>query len=169
MSTTTLLDVVQEVLSSIDADDVNTITDTVEADQVVSIARSVYRNMTSNRDWPFFKRALQLSNSGDSEKPTHMILDDEVKELLFINYDTAELDATRKNYTEMHWLNPDDFLRRANKLSDASDNVMVVTDSSGIEIPVRTDTAPKYYTSFNDQDVVFDSYNSEVDSTIKSF
>jgi hypothetical protein len=168
MAQTTLLDVVQEVLSAMDSDEVNSIADTIESEQVVSIAKSVYRNMVSNRNWPFFRRAIQFNSSGNLNLPTHMYLQDEVKELEFVNYDVQREGSARKRYDRMHWLEPDDFLYKTNQNNDDADNTTVVTDPSGIELVIRNDTPPKYYTSFDDTTIVFDAYDSAVDDTLIS-
>ena len=47
----TLLEIVQEILSDMDSDEVNSIDDTVESQQVASIVRSAYMAIMSNRNW----------------------------------------------------------------------------------------------------------------------
>ena len=47
----TLLAIVQEILSDMDSDEVNSIDDTVESQQVASIVRSAYMAIMSNRNW----------------------------------------------------------------------------------------------------------------------
>lgn len=168
MAQTTLLDVVQEVLSAMDSDQVNSIMDTFESEQVVSIARAVYRDMVSNRNWPFFRRTIQFNSLANPSLPTHMTLQDEVKELVFVNYDTTQSATSRNRYEAMMWLEPDEFLRRLNQLNDLASNVTVVTDPTGVELAILTDKPPKFYTSFDDQTIVFDSYDSSVDDTIQS-
>ncbi len=168
MARTTLLDVVQEVLSAMDSDQVNSIMDTFESEQVVSIARAVYRDMVSNRNWPHFRRAIQLNSYADRALPTHTRLQQEVKELSFINYDTARGSSTRKRYQTLLWLEPDDFLRRLNQENDSADNIDIIIDPSGIELAIRNDTPPQYYTSFDDDTIIFDSYDNAVDDTIQS-
>jgi len=61
----TLLDMVQEILSDIDSDEIESIDDTVESEQVVSILKSTYYAMMSNRDWPHLRRSIQISSLGD--------------------------------------------------------------------------------------------------------
>lgn len=162
-----LLDIVQAVLSAMDSDEVNSIDDTVESQQVAAIVRSVYQNMISNRNWPHTKRPVKIVPYSDSEYPTHMRLQDEIKELCFINYNVIKDGETRKRYQRMTWLEPDDFLRQANSLNTDAGNVDIVVDPSGIEIAIRNDMAPKYYTSFDDDTLVFNSYNKEVDDTLQ--
>lgn len=48
----TLLDIVQDVLSDMDSDEVNSINDSIEALQVAAIAKSTFYNIIDGRDWP---------------------------------------------------------------------------------------------------------------------
>ena len=166
MAKMSLLEIVQDVLSSMDSDEVNSIDDTVESQQVSAIVRSVFYNMMSTRNWPHTRRPIQIGAYSNEDYPTHMKAQETIKELCFINYDTAKVDETRKRFQRMEWLDPDDFLRRCNALNTDEDTVDVIVDPSGIEIAIRNNTAPKYYTSFDDDTLVFDSYNKEVNSTL---
>ena len=163
----TLLDMVQEILSDMDSDEVNSFSDTVESEQVATIVRSTYLAMMANRNWPHTRQGLQLSPTTDSSRPTHMVVVGAVKELCFVNYDTKKFGEAKNVFTEMLYLQPEEFLRKANSIDETKSNAQLITDESGISFSVRNDTAPAYYTSFNDQDLVFDSYDSTVDSVLQ--
>lgn len=167
MAKLTLLDMVQEILSDMDSDEVNSIDDTVESEQVATIVKSTYFAMMSNRNWPHLRRSIQLQASGDSSKPTHMKVQDEVKELCFINYNKAKSGETKRRYSEITYLEPDQFIHKTNQENSDSSEVEVIIDYGGIELLVRNDKAPTYYTSFDDENLVFDSYDSVVDSTLQ--
>ena len=162
-----LLDMVQEILSDIDSDEVESIDDTVEAEQIVSILKSTYYAMMSNRDWPHLRRSIQISSLGDTAKPTHMKIQDGVKELCFLKYNKQKLGATKKDYGDITFLQPDHFLHKTNQEDSSSSDVLTVTDTGGIELLVRVDRAPTYCTSFDDEYIVFDSYDNTVDSTMQ--
>ena len=164
----TLLDIVQEVLNDLDSDEVNSINDTTESLQVATICKAVFRDMLSNRNWPHTRKAIEIVPYSNSSYPTHMRIQDEIKELSFLNYNTAKLDETRKRYTPISWIEQDDFLRRANSLNTDNTNVDVIIDPSGIEVAVRNDTPPKFFTSFNDDTLVFDSYDKEAGDTLQA-
>jgi hypothetical protein len=163
----TLLDMVQEILSDMDSDEVESIDDTVEAEQVVSILKSTYYSMMSNRNWPHLRRSIQISGIGDTSKPTHMKVQDEIKELCFINYNKAKVTDTRKRYNPVEYLQPDQFLHKTNQQNDTAAEVETISDTGGVEFFIRNDTAPTYYTSFDDEHLVFDSYDSAVDTTLQ--
>lgn len=163
----TLLEVVQDILNDMDSDEVNSIDDTMESQQVAQIVKSTYFALISNRNWPHLKRGISLDAPGSTATPTHMLLQDNVKELSFINYNKAKTGETRKQYQPVKWREPDDFLRMTNRRNSDESFVDVIIDPSGIELLIRNDKAPEYYTSFDDSHVVFDSYDISVDDTLQ--
>ena len=159
---------VQEILSDIDSDEVESIDDTVEAEQIVSILKSTYYAMMSNRDWPHLRRSIQISSLGDTAKPTHMKIQDGVKELCFLKYNKEKSGATKKDYGSVEYLQPDHFLHKTNQWDSSASDVTVVTDGGGIEVLVKNDKAPTYYTSFDDENIVMNSYDASVDTTLQN-
>lgn len=166
--TKTLLDITQEILSRMDGDEVNSISDTEESEQVARHIVSTYDAMVSNSNWFHTRRALTLVPRSDTDYPTHISLNENVKELSFINYNKVKSGETRKDYREVKWKEPDDFLRYINTRDSTASNVQVVTDDSGIELLILNDKAPEYFTSFDDENIIFDSFDSDVDTTIQS-
>ena len=164
---TTLLTITQDVLEDISGDEVNSIDDTPEATRVAKIIQGKYMAMMSNRNWPHMRQALTITPRSDSDFPTHMSIEDDLKELILINYDVAQAAATSKSYQKMKYKEIDEFISLLNYRSSANSNVVTVTDDSGIELLIIDDKHPEYYTSFNDTDLVFDSYDSTVDTTLQ--
>lgn len=158
---------VVDILNDMDGDEVNSIDDTFESSQVAQIIKSTYYAMMSNRNWPHTRQTVQLNPSGDTSYPTHMKVQEEIKELCFVNYNKAKTGETRKVYQPIKWLEPDDFLRVTNRRDNDSDNIDVIADYTGVELLIKNDLAPTYYTSFDDDNLVFDSYDSEVDNTLQ--
>lgn len=163
----TVLEIVQGILSDIDGDEVNSIGDTEESDQVSRIVKSTYEALVSHTTWPHTRRAVALTPRSDSDYPTHMSLNDNVKELISIFYNTADLGETRRKYKELKYKEPDDFLRIINRRNSDDSGVDIIIDDSGIELLIKNDKDPEYFTSFNDVDIIFDAYDSEVDSTLQ--
>ena len=163
-----LLDMVQEVLNDMDGDEVNSIDDTVESTQVASIVKSTYFAMMSSRNWPHLRKTIQLTPTTDLAQPTHMYVEEDIKELGFINYDTRKTGETRVRFVRMKWREPDDFLRITNSYNNDEDNVTSVLDDSQLDIQILNDRAPTIYTSFDDKTLIFNAYDSEVESNLQS-
>lgn len=168
MARLTLLELVQDIMNDIDADFVNSIDDTTESQQVAQIVKSTFFALMHRRNWRSNKQLLQLVASGDDALPTHMYLPENLSELTLINYDCRREGQTRKFYNNIKFIYPDEFLRRQNGLNDEADNVDVIQDPTGVELLIRNDVPPTYWTSFDDKAIVFDSYEKGVDDTLKS-
>lgn len=164
----TLLEITQEILNDMDSDEVGSISDTMESSQVAEIIKSTYFAMLSNRNWPHTLKPIKLVASATGDRPTHMTLPDGVKELLTLNYNKSKSGETRKKYSKVLYLDPDSFLRRQNQLNNDNDNVDIILDTTGVELLIKNDKAPEYFTSFDDTVLVFDSYDSTVDSTLQN-
>jgi hypothetical protein len=164
----TLLEIVQDVLSDMNSDEVNSITDTPEALRVAQIAKSVFYEITGNAEWPHLNKLSKLDSSGSTLRPTHMSIPSNVIEVYWLKYNKIRDGETRNNYDEVTYLAPDAFTELANALTSSNDNVEVVTDFSGVSINIRNDKAPDYYTTFDDEWIVADSYDNSVDSTLQS-
>lgn len=168
MAKLTLLELVRDILSDADGDEVNSIDDTVESTQAANIVRSTYHAMMSNRNWAHTKTLVKLVPFSSSANPTHIRISENIKELISLYYDKRKQGDTNKQYRKMIWKEPDDFLRMVHGRNNTNANVKTVIDPSGIELFILNDKAPEYYTSFNDETIVFDSWDLQVDSTINS-
>lgn len=164
----TLLDIVQDILNDLDSDEVNSIDDTIESMQVAQIVKTTYYAMMSNRNWPHLRKLIQTTNTSSSSRPTHLILPENVKELVAINYDIKGLSDTRRKYKEMKFLEPDAFLRKTNMRNNDASDVIVVVDNTGVELLIKNNKAPEYFTSFDDRSMVFDSYDASQYTTLIS-
>ncbi len=163
----TLLEIAQDILNDLDGDEVNSIDDTFESQQVAQIIKTCFFEMMSNRNWPHLRRSVSLVASGNTAYPTHMSISEDVKELCFINYNKAKVEDTRRIYSPVRWAEPDDFLRLTNRRNSDMDDVDVIQDYTGVELLILNDTAPTYFTSFDDKNLVFDAYDKGVDNTLQ--
>jgi len=164
----TLLQITQEVLSEINGDDVNSITETEEAEQVAKHIIAVYDNIVSKESWNLHRTGIQLNSSGDSNKPTHMTLPTNVKEFISLHYDTRKVGETKKAFVPMKYKEADDFLRYLNSRDSTATTVTEVVDDSGVVLLVRNNIAPTYFTSFDDEVLIFDAHDSAVDTTLQT-
>ena len=168
MAKMTLLEMTQDILSDMDSDEVNSINDSVESLQVAQIIKTTYYNIIDGRDYDFLYELFQLEASGTSSRPTHMKLPENIIDLKYIKYNCKTLTDTKDKYLKIKYLMPEDFMEVVDSRNSSKSNVTVVTDPTGISINVMNDKAPEYFTSFDDENLVFDSYDSEVDTTLQN-
>ena len=164
----TLLEMTQDILSDMDSDEVNSINDSVESLQVAQIIKTTYYNIIDGRDYDFLYELFQLESSGTSSRPTHMKLPENIIDLKYIKYNTRKSTDTKDKYLKIKYLMPEDFMEIVDKRDSSKSNVTVITDPTGISINVKNDKAPEYFTSFDDENLVFDSYDSVVDTTLQN-
>jgi hypothetical protein len=166
----TLLEMVQDIMSDMDSDVINSIDDTDESRQVAQILKTTYFAMQSTRNWPSTKELISLTNFGQIDKPTYLFGAAEIKELdlMIMNYDKRKVGETRTKFDPVIYLYPDEFLRKVNQYNSDESNVQSITDNTGVIFSVMNDRAPSHFTSFDDASLVFNSYDSAVETTLQS-
>lgn len=167
MAKLTLLEMVQRVLSSTSGDEVNSYADTTESEQIAFIIRDAYYDLISSLEIPEHRKLVTLTASGDSAIPTRMEMPSGVTRIEEIKYNTITATGTDKTYEDMYYVEPHEFMSRVLTRKSSGSNIVTITVNGG-EIFVENDKAPEYYTSFDDQYLYFDSYDSAVDSTLQS-
>lgn len=148
MAKLSVLDMVQDILSAMDSDEVNSITDTVESTQVAAIVKNTFNEMMASRDWPFLRTESALEGLGDTDYPTKMMMPDGLNKINYVKY----------NKKDVEYLPPKLFKDMLDNREEG-DNI---TASGFI-----TDRDPLYWTSYDDKYVWFDSYDSDVDNTLQ--
>jgi hypothetical protein len=111
----TLLEMVQSILSDMDSEDVNAISETIEAQQVASVIEDTYYNIVSARDIPEHRQLLKLTSLSDSTRPTHFKYPSNVKQIESLSYNTA---VTGSGYAEVYYVNPLEFIVKMDESSD---------------------------------------------------
>lgn len=162
-----LLEIVQDILSDISSDEVNSISDTVESLQIAQLVKSTYYNIVSEFELPSHKRLIQLTPSGDADKPTHMSVPTNVDKLEWVKYNIDDT-GNKPVYRTITFMYPEQFIDYISNRDLTENYIDQVTDYSGNPLLIRNDTPPTYYTSFDDEHIVFDSYNRNVDTTLQN-
>jgi hypothetical protein len=160
----TLLEMVQSILSSTDSDDVDSISDTVEATQVAYIIRDVFNLMVANRTVPEHYQLGVLTSPSSTSYPNYFQYPAASKTIEFVKYDIIGSGETASKYVTIEYLDPYEFVNMCNSRNEDASNITEVTDYGGAGLLIQTDKAPQFYTSFDDNYLVFDSYDSAVDT-----
>lgn len=164
----TLLQIVNTYLDYTDGFRVSTIDDTIESQQVASIAEKVFYDLNDDIfGSEQLQQLIQLDALADNNYPNYLKLPDDanrIKESV-VMYDTSD-DVSEIEMTEIDYLPPLEFLEHVGKVKTGTDT-QTVTDFSGYRMVIKNDKAPQYYTDFDDEYLVFDSFDSSVDSTLQ--
>lgn len=167
----TLLDLTQSVLSSMDSDEINSINDTVESQQVVEVIKTVYDDIISRSDLNSNNTLFNLNASTDPTKPILMTKPDGIENVKWLKYNVRTSTDTEPVWADIQYLTVEDFMRYIYEYNLGETNVSSfnhVIGTSNILFVYRNDTAPRYFTSFDDSNIFFDAYDSTVDTTLQA-
>ncbi|QDP48766.1 MAG: hypothetical protein Unbinned5081contig1000_15 [Prokaryotic dsDNA virus sp.] len=167
MSKKTLGQLVKQILSDADMDVVNNISDTEEALQVARIVISTFEEMVTRFNLPVEKEVFQLDATTPST-PTTMTIPSGITKVELINYDTRESFTASLNYVEVGYVSPEDFLVLSNSRNSSDSTVVTSLLPSGAPILVRNDVAPSCWTSFDNKTIVFDAYDSSIETNLQN-
>lgn len=163
----TLLRVVQDYLTYVDGFPVDSIFDSEESQQAAQIAEHVfYTVVDKNQDLPFQTVVRSLDASGDNTRPSVLLIPAEIRRIHSseIWYNTAD---TGVEWKQVKYLRPEDFLQLADMQfynGESNKQIIVV---NGTQFVIRNDKSPDYCTSFDQKEIVFDSYDASVDTTLQ--
>lgn len=166
MAKMTVLEMVQDIMSDMNSDNVNDINDTPESLRAAQIVQSVYNEIIDNRNWPHLRTITQLENATTDNK-VKMAMPIGFKEVESIRYNKRKVTDTKDIYREITYLMPEDFLDVLNGRNSAESNVDTIVDYGLTKLFIRNDKQPEWWTSFDDEFIVFDSYDTAVDSTLQ--
>lgn len=161
----TLLEIVKDILSSMDSEDVNSISDSVEALQVAKIVEETFYDIIATRNVPEHHSLIKLTSLSDSNFPTHFVLEDSQAKVNDIWYDVSNTGTYE--YRKLKYLEPLAFLELVD--SRAGENYTLIEDkTAGTKLRITNDSFPTYYTSFDDYHIVMDAWKSGLESTLQS-
>ena len=164
----TLLEMTQDILSDMDSDEVNGIDDTVESLQVANIIKDTYYNIMAEQFFPMEALRTALDAASDTDKPTHFTIPDNTDKIFFIKYDTRDAAGDRLEYRDMIYLSPKEFMDFTFARDSTDSTIQTVTDDSGTRLLIKNDSDPVYWTSFDDEQIIFDAFDSDIDTTLQA-
>lgn len=168
MARETLIDIVSDILSDMTSDPVNSISDTFESQQIARVVKSTYFDLFNERVWPHTGQLFELTSSADSTRPTHMRIEEDVISIEWVKYNCRKISEDRDNYLTIRYMRPEGFIEHVMSRDTSSPHVETAIDYNGTPLFVINNTAPTYWTTFDDEHLVFDSYDSEVDDILQT-
>ena len=152
----TLLEIVRRVLSAMEADVVNDISETFESLAIARVVEEVYFDLISRSDWPHLETTTGLASLSDSSKPNFLEIPEGIKYLKKIWYNNKELTYKR----------PEEFYPLMNSRKPGTYNTEEVQTPSGATIVVVNNKDPEFFTLINDTLIVTDSYDKDYAATL---
>jgi hypothetical protein len=163
----TLLQVVQKTLEALGGDEVSSISDSVESEQIAQFAQDAYYELLNQREWPHLLNLRQLESVADNTKPNYLRIPDDVVRIDQVKYDNTDTGAALVEINEVTWCEPEQFLNVTQLRNTERTDVQTITDFSGVRYHILTDDKPQIWTSFDDEYIVMDAFQNDIDSTLQ--
>lgn len=193
----TLLDMTQTILSSLNSDEVNSISDTTESMQVAEIIRQTYFNLISRVNFPEHDQLVQLDASTDDVAPVLMYVPAGIGKLSWIKYFNTNIindsvggghdinvdiiptgndpQPPVPGYQYVTILPVKQFLDMTDTFNPEMSDVesfVFTNDNNGkggtYTFYYKNNKQPQYCTIISDYYVIFDGYDNTQDSTLQS-
>lgn len=166
----TLLELTQDILVSLDGDEVTAITDTAESAQVAAIIRQCFYEIAANAKLPEHFALFELTETSSSS-PTIMTKPTDVITIEWIKYDNKLTADTPTDYRDVRYVDRK-YLIEMGLALDTTDTTNIATfnytiGSDIFPFPHQKTQFPLYYTTYNDSTIVFDGYYSAEDSFLR--
>lgn len=165
----TLLEMTQDILVSLDGDEVTAITDTAESTQIAAIIRQCFYEIVSEYELPEHHTFFELTETSTSS-PTIMTKPTDVISISWIKYDYGVSSDNVKDYREVLFMPRNDFFRVMDSLVDTEDDVGVFNYTIGSDIfpfKYKNDQNPQFYTTYDDSTIVFNSFDEEEETFLR--
>lgn len=156
---TTLLDIVQDMLFSINGDQVSTYTAGNESKRCSRIAHQVFLEFIANTQVEEQEDVIQLDSVGDVLNPTQLLIPSKVDKIVKMEYQDRD-----GHYRDVYYLDPVEFVDHLDSFRNYENSFEIQYNNVGLI--VRTDRQPRHWTTFNDQDVIMDSFEQDVEATL---
>lgn len=166
-----LLELTQVVASSMDSDEINSIGDSTESLQIANIIRTVYFDIIGRANLPEHFSVINLISSTDATKPTLMTLPNTVSELKWVKYNGKIQSSDPDMFQIVAKQSLEDFVERMHMINTHDSGTGSFTHTVGpntFTVYYKNYTPPSYYTTFDDNTILFDSYNSAVETTLQT-
>lgn len=164
----TLLEIVQRALDAMNHDNVNTIDATAESTQIAKEAKHVYYEFMDRDDWPHLLVTQPLEAVSDTARPNYLKIPQDVVRIDKVRYEITKSGDSNRTFDTIDYLEPNEFIEYVLKRNSSDTNTTVITTFGGIPLFIRNDQRPYYWTTFDDDYLVFDSYDSDVDTTMQA-
>lgn len=159
----TLLQIVQRVLDAMNHDSVNSIDATIEARQIAEEARVVYYDLMDRDTWKHLMKLMPLQTVADTTRPNFLKIPVDIAHITDIRYEVTTTEDVTRVFDTIEYLEPQDFLDLVYTRRTDEDNVITVTTFDNVPMFIINDQAPQYWTTFDDEYIIFDSYDSDMD------
>lgn len=165
MQKMTLLEMVQNISSALELEEINSITDTTEALMIAEVIKETFYEQFNNIYVPELQGLFAFDSVSSLASPNYLKAPANVAKMKWLKYRNFRLED---KYEEVEYVSPEDFLERQLQYTSYYTGTQLTTDpSSGVQYYVLTNGPPNYYTMFDDEYIAFDSFDLDYETTME--
>jgi len=153
MAKLTVLELVQKIMSRMDSDEVEAYDESIESLQVSEILEDTYFELMARRSWEFLKHQVRQLDAGTNV--VELAIPSDVRKVELVRYKNF----TTGRMTDLRYVSPMEFLDRQLALDTTQSNIDSVTVNDGVTIGVMNDRVPTEWTSFDEENIIFNAYD----------
>lgn len=157
---------VQKILSSMDSDDVNSVSDTEEALQICDVIEDTYFHILSQKDWGFLKQTCTLDSLSDSTRPNYLRVPDAISQIEDLKYNITKAADTNESVKTLKYREPQEFVDMTLARNTGDADTQKVLTLNNTPIFIYNDRDPVFWTSFDDEHIVTDAFDSAEEATL---
>jgi hypothetical protein len=165
MQKMTLLEMVQNIASALETDEISSISDTTESLQIAEVIKETFYEQFNNIVIPEFRGLITLDDVNDLTRPNYLKVPANVSKIDWIRYKDFR---NSDKFTEVTYIDPEDFIDTQLQYSSTSNNVFLTQDPSGVSYYVTNNGRPQFYTMFDDEYLVFNRFDADSEDTLQS-
>lgn len=174
MSTSkTILEMTLEILQAMQSDEVASINDTAESKAVATCIQRTYLDLFGLEDLPEHYSLFKLTATS-AATPTLMTIPSGAMKVKWVKYNRETVDITDDTWVLMDFQCIEDGLNSAHLLRQGSSNVESFSytfnplGTDPISWYYRNDFGPTWYTSPDDYNLLFDSYDKSLETSLSA-
>ena len=164
----TLLQMVQSIMTSMDSDSVNSISDLIESQSIADTIKDVYFDLIARRDWEHLKTTTPLEAVSNVSQPTKIKIPDDIYRIDVLKYNKKLSADTSAKYEDVTYLPPEEFLDLVLARNSAASNISAYNMDNGTPLYIIEDHMPTYWTSFDNEYIYFDSISLDDEATVQA-
>lgn len=161
----TLLYTVQRVLEKLNLDPVNSIADTEDSLLVSREAETTFYDLMTRAEWKDKLDLVKIESVSDLNNPTCLKISDNIDYINSFKYNVTTAEDDHTIIRDIIWQEPEEFLNCSYNKNTSLTEVDEVS-YKGITYFIYNNKMPEYYTSFDNEYLVLDSYDSSVEDTL---
>ena len=157
MSTRTLLEMVQQVAIAINSDEVTSlIDDSIEVQDITRLTLNTLEDLMARNDWEFLTDQPMQLEAGTNV--VELAIPATVRKVQTVKYRILT-DGTQTKFRTLYYMRPAEMMEKLQSQRPTDDNTDTVT-INGVELYVKNNQSPRYWTSFDEANIIVDSYDT---------